>query len=473
MTPPEPRYQPNPATDGELLPVVDEQDRVLRLASRREIHAGGLLHRAVHVILLDMQGRVLLQKRSATKDAYPGQWDISVGGHVGAGESYLETARREITEEMGFAGIEPEFVAVLEPAPATGWEFIHLFVGRASGDPAPDPGEVAGFRWEQRPLLAPDALLDAERPARVATPSPREQPRMSRQTDPILTVGQVILKSAQWLGAKEVDSPRLDAELLLAYVLHCSRLDLYLQWDKPLMELEVGNYRELIRSRGQDRTPVARLLGKKEFYGRDFEVTAATFVPRPETEGLVDRALELLTADPALRVERPVVLEVGTGTGAIVATLAAENAEPRYIAIDVSPGALATARKNAAALHVDSRIDFRQGSGLSGYDGSLHLLVSNPPYIPSGQIPTLPAEVKDHDPMPALDGGTDGLDCVREIVAQAKPCLVPGAWVLLEIGEEQEEGCLEVFAQAGIFTGARVERDLAGQPRYAMARRKA
>ncbi|MCB2154553.1 peptide chain release factor N(5)-glutamine methyltransferase [bacterium] len=295
-----------------------------------------------------------------------------------------------------------------------------------------------------------------------------------RGKEPPLTVGQIILKSAQWLDRKGIDSPRLDAELLLAYVLDCSRLDLYLQWEKPLIELEMGNYRELIRSRGQDRTPVARLLGKKEFYGRDFEVSPATFVPRPETEGVVDRALELLSSDPALRVDKPVVLEVGTGTGAIIVSLAAEDAQPRYIATDISADALATARKNAAAIHVESRIDFRHGSGLCGYDGALHLLVSNPPYIPEDQIPTLPPEVKDHDPMAALLGpGSDGLDCVREMLDQAKGCLAPGAWVVLEIGEDQEEPVLAVFEKAGIFTDARVERDLAGQPRYAMARRKA
>jgi release factor glutamine methyltransferase len=287
----------------------------------------------------------------------------------------------------------------------------------------------------------------------------------------MLTVGAAILKSQDYLARKGVDSPRLDAELLLGHVLGVERLRLYLDWDKPLMELEVAAYRDLIKTRGVDRTPVARLLGHKEFYGRDFEVSPATFVPRPETEGLVDRALDLLANDPLFQTHRPVVFEVGTGTGCITISLAAGNGGPHYIASEASPDALATARRNAERHHLTSRIDFRSGRNLAGYGGAIHLLVSNPPYIPTEQIATLDPEVAKHDPMLALDGGPDGLDATRLLLREALPLLADGAPVLLELGEDHEEGILEVFRTLGGFRDARMERDHAGRPRYAFARR--
>ncbi|MBI5154428.1 NUDIX domain-containing protein [Candidatus Poribacteria bacterium] len=141
-------YQPCGETDGELLPVTDFDDRFLRVATRREIHALGLLHRAVHVILMDGDGRILLQKRGDSKDHFPGWWDVSVGGHVGPDEAYLEAAVREVAEEMGIAGAEPRLVAVLPPTPLTGWEHVHLFFCRVNaGDVRPAPGEIADVRW--------------------------------------------------------------------------------------------------------------------------------------------------------------------------------------------------------------------------------------------------------------------------------------------------------------------------------------
>ena len=284
------------------------------------------------------------------------------------------------------------------------------------------------------------------------------------------TVGQIILKSQGYLSQKGVDSPRLDAELLLGHVMGCDRLRLYLDWEKPLMELEVAAMRDLIKTRGVDRMPVARILKKKEFYGRVFEVSPATFVPRPETEGLVERTLDLLAADPLFTAERSVVFEVGTGTGCIVVSLAAENGAPHYIASDASAEALATAKRNAEAHHLASRIDFRHGRNLAGYGGAIHVLVSNPPYIPSEQIETLDPEVSRHDPHLALDGGPDGLESTRILLREALPQLVDGALVLLELGEDHEDAILELFQSLGAFRDARMERDHAGRPRYATAR---
>ncbi|MCB2154552.1 NUDIX domain-containing protein [bacterium] len=171
MTPIEPYYQPCPSTDHELLPVVDEHDNFLRLASRQEIHACGLHHRAIHVILLDLQGRVLLQKRSNAKDSYPGRWDISVGGHVGPEETYGQTARREITEEMGYTSILPQRIAIIDPAPENGWEFIHLFFGYVDGNPSPNPDEIEDYRWEDPQEVVERADPDADDPYWCLTPS--------------------------------------------------------------------------------------------------------------------------------------------------------------------------------------------------------------------------------------------------------------------------------------------------------------
>jgi len=287
----------------------------------------------------------------------------------------------------------------------------------------------------------------------------------------MLTVGQAILKTQDYFSRKGVDSPRLDAELLLGHVLGCDRLRLYLDWEKPLMELEIAAYRDLMKQRGVERAPVARILGRKEFYGRVFEVSPATFVPRPETEGLVERTIDLLAADPLFSAERPTVFEIGTGTGCIIVSLAAENGAPHYIASDASGEALATARRNAAKHNCTSRIEFREGRNLAGYGGAIHVLVSNPPYIPSAQIETLDPEVSRHDPRLALDGGPDGLDATRALLREALPLLVDGAIVLLELGEDHEDGILEIFRSMGAFRDARMERDHAGRPRYAIARR--
>lgn len=290
----------------------------------------------------------------------------------------------------------------------------------------------------------------------------------------LLTIGDAVVKSADYLARKGIDGARLDAELLLAHLVSSGdRLRLYLDWQKPLNDLEVAAYRDLIRRRGQEREPVARIVGKKAFLDFVFDVTPDTFVPRPETEGVVQRALILLAGEPGLVQGQPTVFEVGTGTGCISVSLAAKRTGPRYIATDVLPGALATARANAARYKVDDRIEFRLGPCFAGYEGSIGLLVSNPPYVESGIIPTLAPEVARHDPPGALDGGEDGLRVVRELAVEGARRLLPGAWVVMELGEGQPARAAEFFRETGHYDDFRCERDLAGLDRYFMARRKA
>lgn len=285
------------------------------------------------------------------------------------------------------------------------------------------------------------------------------------------TIRDIVVKSAQWLGSRGVESPRLDAELLLAHVLGCERLKLYLDWDKPLTELEISAMRELIRRRGTERAPVSRLVGKREFYGRKFTVDEGVFSPRPETEGLVDRTLDLLDSDPAMQVERPVVFDVGCGSGCVIVTLAAERPKPRYLASDVSPAAIASATGNAKALGVQERVELREGALLAGYEGPLHILVSNPPYVKTTEKAELPPEVRDHDPDVALYSGEDGLDCTRALEQAGARLLVPGGAIMLELGEDHEKPAVAIFS-GGPWRDARMERDHAGRPRYLVARKR-
>lgn len=286
------------------------------------------------------------------------------------------------------------------------------------------------------------------------------------------TVGELILKSTQYLEQKGVDTPRLDAEILLSSILKSDRLSLYMDWNKPLIELEIAAYREMIRQRGQERMPVSRILGRKEFYGRNFIVSKDTFVPRPETEGLVELAIELLQVEETQQVDRPVIFEVGTGTGCIIVTLALERGVGEFHASDVSPGALKTAQENAQLLGVGRRIDFRQGPNLVGFGGPVNMLVSNPPYIDTTEISTLDPEVKDHDPALALDGGELGLTMFRGLIREAIPVMAPGGIMVFEMGENHTQEILDFLADFPQIHDAEMKRDMAGRPRYFIARLK-
>lgn len=286
-----------------------------------------------------------------------------------------------------------------------------------------------------------------------------------------MTVGEAINRSGEWLGKRGIERPKLDAELLLAHILSCDRLRLYMDWQKPLTDLEIAAYRDFIARRGKDNEPVARIIGYREFYGRRFEVTRDTFVPRPETEGLVERALTLLAGEAALQGSRHTILEVGTGTGCIIVSIAAQADAHEYIATDVSEAALAVAARNAKRHGVAGRVSFRHGAGLAGYQGTLGLLVSNPPYIRNEEEADLPPDVRNFDPREALYGGADGLDVVRVLAQEAARLLTHGGWALLEIGNEQGAPARQIFEQTAAFDRVKVEKDLAGLDRYVMARR--
>jgi release factor glutamine methyltransferase len=257
-----------------------------------------------------------------------------------------------------------------------------------------------------------------------------------------------------------VDAPRLTAEILLAHALSCDRVRLYLDFDKPLGAPELALYRELVRRRAAGE-PTAWLTGRREFLGHDFRVSPATLVPRPETELVAEAAIALLPPGGAL-------LDLCTGTGCIAISAALARPDARVVATELSPEALAVARENAALLA--AKLDLLAGDlDLPVASGDrFDVLVSNPPYVPAGEIEGLSREVR-REPRLALDGGPDGLDVLRRIVSLAPSRLRPGGALILEM-HESHAGALPALCAAAGLSAAEVGRDLAGLPRWVVAR---
>lgn len=258
-----------------------------------------------------------------------------------------------------------------------------------------------------------------------------------------------------------VDAPRLTAELLLARALSCDRLRLYLDFDKPLGPAELGAFRELVRRRVEGE-PTAYLTGVREFHGRSFHVDPRVLVPRPETELLLEPALAALPPGGA-------ALDLCTGSGVLAVTLALERPGARVVATELSRDALDVALANATRL--GASVGFRQGDlfeAVAQVPFRFDVVVANPPYVPSGELPRLSREVQ-REPRVALDGGPDGLALLRRIAAEAPAHLVPGGTLVVEMHESHEAALPRLCLEAGMAS-AEARRDLAGLPRYVVAR---
>jgi release factor glutamine methyltransferase len=252
------------------------------------------------------------------------------------------------------------------------------------------------------------------------------------------TVQQILTATAGYLQKHGIESPRLNAEHLLAHILAKKRIDLYLEFDRPLSDRELDPLRLLMKRRAAGE-PLQHLLGTAEFHGRSFLCDKRALIPRPETEHLV----QLLITHPPFAAAKPArILDAGTGSGVIALTLAAEWPNAEIDAIDISPAALALAAENAARLALTDRVRFIQSDLFSAISGPYDLIVANLPYIPAAEIPTLSTEVR-HDPHSALDGGPDGAALIRDFVAEARSHLNPGAWIALEIGAGQAPSLME------------------------------
>jgi len=287
----------------------------------------------------------------------------------------------------------------------------------------------------------------------------------------VKTVRELIVVTADYLAGKDVESSRLNAERLLGDVLGLSRLELYLQHDRPVVGDELDRYRALVRRRAAGE-PLQHILGATGFYGRDFKVVPGVFIPRPETERLVELALGLLKSlgDDALSLR---AAEIGCGSGIIAVTLAAEAPRLEIWATDVNPAAVELTGVNAHLHGVGERVHALLGNRFDPLParlrGELDLLVSNPPYVRRGELAGLPREVR-HDPREALDGGEDGLDFYRALAAGAARWVKPGGWLAVEIGADQGEQVCEIL-RASAFADAEVRRDYNDLPRVVAGKR--
>ena len=281
-----------------------------------------------------------------------------------------------------------------------------------------------------------------------------------------VTVLEGIQKSADFLAKKGVESPRLQAELLLAHVLNSPRMKLYLDFERALSAEQVASLRELVQRRGR-REPLQHILGSTSFCGFAIAVNSHVLVPRPETELLAERGWEFLAGIPG----QARALDFGTGSGCLAIALAAKAPQARITAIDISAEALELARKNAGANRMTERITFLSGDGFSALTetSSFHLIIGNPPYVPTGEIETLEPEVRDYDPRAALDGGRDGLEFYRRLAADARRFLSADGRIMLEFGDGQANSIRQIFEEQNWIVEA-VQEDYSRRPRIFVAR---
>jgi release factor glutamine methyltransferase len=284
-----------------------------------------------------------------------------------------------------------------------------------------------------------------------------------------VTVLEVIQRSTEFLARKGVDSPRLQVELLLAHVLKVPRLRLYLDFERRVTEPELEVTRQLVKRRGS-REPLQHIVGSTSFCGLEMKVTREVLIPRPETEGLAERAWQFLESRLEQSPAELSALDFGTGSGCLAIALASHVPQARICALDLSPSALDVARANAARHNVESRIRFFEGDGFGALPQDLRfdLIVSNPPYIPTREIQHLAPEVRDHDPLLALDGGEDGLVFLRRLAREALPFLLDGARFMCEFGDGQADLVQRIFRDQGWKIEA-VAPDLSGRARILVA----
>jgi len=298
-------------------------------------------------------------------------------------------------------------------------------------------------------------------------------PAKMPETDGTWTVRRLLEWTSPFFERKGIDSPRLSAELLLAHVLAVPRIKLYTDYERILDPKHLSAYRELVR-RAAEEEPVAYLTGRAHFFNLEFHVTRDVLIPRPDTETLVENVIQLIRRQPGL--EAPRILDLCTGSGCIAAAIAHNIKEAVIVATEISEPAVAIARDNLGRLGLAERVTVEQGDLFEPLDRLVdrypfHLLVANPPYIPSGQIPQLDRSVREYEPVAALDGGLDGLAVHRRILAEAPSRLLPGSRIFLEIAFDQAEAARQVAAEYAEFADVRILKDQAGNDRVLTARR--
>jgi release factor glutamine methyltransferase len=281
------------------------------------------------------------------------------------------------------------------------------------------------------------------------------------------TVGRLLSWTTGWLTERGSDSPRLDAEVLLAHVRGCPRIQLYTAFDEVVADEPRSRFRELVKRRGGGE-PVAYLVGGREFYSLPLTVSREVLVPRPETESLVVRVLDLCREAVA-----PRIVDVGTGSGAIAIALAKHLPRAQVVATDVSAAALDVARANAARHGLTERIAFVESDLLAAPElaGPWDVIVSNPPYVREDEFAGLPRDVREHEPRAALVAGPRGVEVIERLAAEAVGRLQPGGWLVLEGGPAIAAEVERLLAATSGLEPGPTLKDLARLPRVFQARR--
>lgn len=285
----------------------------------------------------------------------------------------------------------------------------------------------------------------------------------------IWTIGRILKWTEEYFAQKGIESPRLDAEVLLGHVLHKQRIYLYVHFDEPLQEAELAAFREMIKQR-INHVPVAYIVGEKEFMGLTFKVTEATLVPRPDTEILVQAAVDGLRK---MGCPNPRIADIGTGTGAVGLSVLHFVKDAELDTVDISPAAREVAEENAASLGFSERAHFFTGDLLAPLAGNTYAaIVSNPPYIPAKDIEGLSADVRVSEPHTALDGGEDGLDFYRRLCSEAPAMLTAGGFMAFEVGIHQAEDVAQLAKDNPLIGETEILKDYAGIQRVVVAWKK-
>lgn len=288
------------------------------------------------------------------------------------------------------------------------------------------------------------------------------------------TVGRIIQWSTEYLAKNGIDTPRLDSEVLLAQGLNIERTSLFLDPQRSLSSHELQSCKKLIERRSL-REPLSYITGFKEFWSLNFKVNRHVLIPRPETEILVQKTLEILKERYSSHTGLIYINDIGTGCGNIAISLSKELENLYIAATDLSEEVLSIAVKNARQNNVSSQICFQKAElfgELKSASGKnkFAIIVSNPPYIPSDEIETLAPEIKNYEPRVALDGGSCGLDFYRKIISGVSNCLNKGGCIIFEIGYNQGKAVREIFSKQGSFSEIEITKDYSGKNRVISAR---
>ena len=287
-------------------------------------------------------------------------------------------------------------------------------------------------------------------------------------TDETWTPLKLVNWTKDFFEKKGIDEPRLEAERLLAHVLGWERVDLYSRFGEAVPPAKLAAFREVVRRRAA-REPAQYIIGETEFCGRSFATDARALVPRPETEIVAETTLRLIGG-----IERPCVVDVGTGCGILAITAALERADARVIACDISEEALSLSRENAERHEVSGRIDLRPGDfpeALADLAGQADVVMANPPYVAESELPTLQEEVRDHEPRVALVAGPEGTEIVRRLIEFVPTLLKPGGHLVMEIGLGQAGRVRRLIGDSTALALVGFEKDYNRIERVAVVRR--